>query len=80
MTILAPLLIPLTAKQPNATIPIFTKLNQKAMKFYMMFLHGRDAECNCSSSNQCSIQQYTVTKQVTGALLWLKHETHKTSS
>ena len=72
MTIFAPLLIPLVAKQTNTTIPTFTKPNQVTMIFSMMFLHGGDAACNCNSSNQGGTQQYTVTNQVAGMLLWCK--------
>ena len=40
MIMLTPLLILLTAKQPNATIPIFSKPNQLATIFYNIFYMG----------------------------------------
>ena len=40
MTMLTLLLIPLTAKQPNAIIPIFTKPNHLALIFLKFFYMG----------------------------------------
>ena len=68
MITLTPLLIFLTAKQLNTTIPIFAKSDQLATKFLRCFLSGGDTAHNGNSSDQGSIQQYIVTEQATGML------------
>ena len=62
--------------QPKDTIPnIYKTKSVDYSIFYVILLWG-DAACNCNSNNLGSKQHFTVTEQVTVALLKCTHKKH----